>query len=95
MLKFTLEEKLTGVRKPVGSTCERVNSQHSREPCPCGKGYIEYRWHNGTWVANHSVWLESSSFGRQEYAPCCEDCWRKQKEELDTELADEGILHWR
>lgn len=52
--------------------------------CCCGRGKIEYDEKTG--VSLHSVWLEGSSFGRQEYGESCKRCAEEQRERLLDEL---------
>jgi hypothetical protein len=77
-VKYTLEEKLSGVRtKPVGSTCE------GREPCPCGRGFIEPGYKVYTWGRDLS--------GELETLPSCKDCCLEQEADMMVELEDESL----
>jgi hypothetical protein len=93
--KFTLGEKLTSKRdpqKPVGSTCEKYAGRIYREPCGCGRGFIEYEYGpQGQKRAKHRIctWGRDLS-GQLEMAACCETCAKEQDEELDRELYDEA-----
>lgn len=51
-----------------------------KEMCACGRGHIERDPETG--VSLYSVWLEGSSFGRQEYGDCCKKCEEEQRKRL-------------
>ena len=92
-LKFTLGEKLTGERsnKPVGTTCEKFAGRQYREPCGCGRGFIEYEYdRHGYRFSLHTLYLDSKSFGRQDTAPCCEQCAKDQEAEWAREAQENG-----
>jgi len=46
------------------------------EPCPCGRGSIEYEYFKDSWLSLHSVWDGGKDFGRLSFAPCCKACER-------------------
>ena len=90
----TLGEALFGVKssKPVGTTCEKFTGRKFREPCPCGRGFIEYEYRkDGSRFSLHQVNLEGKDLsGNWEMADCCEQCADDQQHAYDVEALENG-----
>lgn len=56
------------------------------EPCPCGKGQIEYVEYKDCEISLYKVFLDSFSFGQAEYVPCCKKCEDRQRKTFEDEF---------
>jgi hypothetical protein len=90
----TLGEALFGVKsnKPVGTTCEKFAGRKFREPCGCGRGFIEYEYRSD---GSRFSWYRVCTWGKDlsgnlEFADCCKQCAEDEQHELDMEALESG-----